>query len=170
MPSLESALRIRKETIEVELVLSGAAPRRVEMFLAEHGSHGFSRESVLELLESPSSFSAGPRPRKRHVGGHQLARCSCAIGMSRHSADADEVAIELYDHRKLVRVTLVGGGTLEGEILYSAPEGSARVVDVMNRRERILRLWSGDRVFLLNKEYVLRVVEGTVTREESACR
>ncbi len=169
MTSLESALRVRKETIEVDLVLFGAAPRRVEMFLAEHGSHGFSRESVLELLDGPGSFLP---VRDLESGTWEVinSRAFVSIGMSRLSADSEDGAVELYDHRKLVRVTLVGGGTLEGEILYSAPEDSARVVDVMNRRERILRLWSGDRVFLLNKEYVLRVVEGTVTREESACR
>ncbi|MEO8349236.1 MAG: hypothetical protein ABI610_10015, partial [Acidobacteriota bacterium] len=59
---------------------------------------------------------------------------------------------------------------LEGEILYSAPEGSARVVDVMNRRERFFRVWSGDRVFLVNKDSVLRLVEATIAEEEAACR
>ena len=169
MPSLESGLRVRKETIEVELVLSGAAPRRVEMFLAEHGSHGFSRESVLELLENGGCFLP---VRDVESGTWEVinSRIFVWLEMSRNSADSDDMDIDLYDHRRLVRVTLLGGVTLEGEILYSAPEGSARVLDVMNRRERILRLWSGDRVFLLNKEFVLRVVEGTVPREESACR
>lgn len=167
MPSLESTLRVRKETIEVELVLSGAAPRRVEMFLAEHGSHSFNRESVVELLESSCFLPV----RDVESGTWEVinSRIFVWLEMSRNSADSDDMA-DLYDHRRLVRVTLLGGATLDGEILYSAPEGSARVLDVMNRRERILRLWCGDRVFLLNKEFVLRVVEGTVTREESACR
>lgn len=158
-------LRIRKEPLEVELALAGEQPRRVELFLAEHGSHAFDRQRVLDLLEQPDSFLPAC---DRETGNWESfnSRSVIWIAMPRSSAEAEGGGSELYDRRKFVRVSLAGGGSLEGEILYSAPEESARVVDVLNRRERFLRLWSGDRVFLVSKDSVLRVVEGTISEEE----
>lgn len=158
-------LHVRKEPIEVELVLAGEPPRRVELFLAEHGSRGFDRQSVLDLLEQSEGFLPAC---DRETGNWESfnSRSVNWIGMSRVATGADESANELYDRRKLVRVEFAGAAPLEGELLYSAPEESARVVDVMNRRERFLRLWSGDRVYLVNKASVLRVVEATGSEED----
>jgi hypothetical protein len=157
----EALLRVRKNRLEVDLALAGALPRRVELFLAEHGSRSFDRQQVLELLEQADSYLPA---RDLGTGDWESfnARAIAWIGMSRAAADADDSG-ELYDHRRLVRVEFERGEPLEGEILYSAPEGSARVVDVLNRRERYFRLWSGDRVYLVNKDSVLRVVEATIS-------
>jgi hypothetical protein len=87
------------------------------------------------------------------------ARAVVWIAMSRESAGAEGSTEELYDFRKFVRLALSGGGALEGEILYSAPDGETRLVDFLNRPERFLKVWDGDRLFLVNKESVLRVVE-----------
>ncbi|MDQ5858265.1 MAG: hypothetical protein M3542_08330 [Acidobacteriota bacterium] len=167
--TLSPLLRIRKETIEVELVLAGDPPRRVKLFLAEHGSHGFDRQRVLDLLEQPGSFLPACDLETGNWESFN-SRSVVWIAMSRSSADAEGSGTDLYDRRKLVRVALAAGGSLEGDLLYCAPEEAARVVDVMNRRERFLRLWSGDRVFLVNKDSVLRVVESTVSAEEESCR
>lgn len=159
-------LRIRKEPLEVELVLAGEPPRRVELFLAEHGPHAFDRQSVLDLLEQADSFlPACDRETGNWESFH--TRSVVWIAIPRSPADGEESGGELYDRRKLVHVWLTGGASLEGEILYSAPEESARVVDVMNRKERFLRLWSGNRLFLVNKDLVLRVVEPKVSGEAS---
>jgi len=159
-------LRVRKEPIEVELLLAGEPPRRVELFLAEHGSRGFDRQSVLDLLEQSEGFLPAC---DRETGNWESfnSRSVTWIGMSRIATDTDESANELYDRRKMVRVEFAGLRFLEGELLYSAPEESARVVDLMNRGERFLRLWSGDRVYLVNKASVLRVVEATRSGEDS---
>lgn len=155
-------LRVRKQALEVELALPGAVPRRVELFLAEHGAHGFSRQRVLELIEESEWFLPACDGTSSEWESFNV-RAVVWIAMSRASAEADAAGEELYDHRKLVRVELDGSRPLEGEILYSAPDGFARVVDVMNRRDRFLRLWSGDLVYLVNKNSVLRVVEATVS-------
>ena len=157
-------LRVRKDPLEVDLALAGATPRRVELFLAEHGSREFRRQRVVDLFEQAESFLPACDRRTGEWESFN-ARSVVWIAMSRDSAEADGAGDELYDHRRLVRVELDGSDALEGEILYSAPEGFARVVDVMNRRERFIRLWSGDRVFLVNKESILRVVEATVSGE-----
>lgn len=142
----------------MELALAGRPPRRVRLYLAEHGSHVFDRQRVLDLLEQPESFLPAC-----DVGSGEWesfnARAVVWIAMSRLSDDAAGAGEELYEHRKLVRMALAGGGELAGEILYSAPDGESRLVDYLNRTDRFVRLWEGDRLFLVNKDSVLRIVE-----------
>jgi hypothetical protein len=152
------ALRVRKDPLEVELALAGRAPRRVQLYLAEHASHAFVRQRVLDLLEQPGSFLPACDLESGEWESFN-AHAVVWIGISRPSADAESPGDELYEHRKFVRLALAGGGTLEGEVLYSAPDGEARLVDYLNRPDRFLRLWDGDRLFLVNKESVLRIVE-----------
>jgi hypothetical protein len=153
-----SQLRIRKRSLEVELALAGRTPRRVELFLAEHGPHDFTRQRVLDLLEQVDSFLPA---RDLATGEWESfnSRAVVWIGMSRLSIETEGSADELFEHRRSVRVSLVGGAWLEGEILYSAPDGGPRLVDHLNQRERFFRLWNGERVFLVSKDSVLRVVE-----------
>jgi len=149
-------LNVPKKTLEVELALFGASPRRVELFLAEHGSHDFNRQRVLELLEQ--AFLPG---RDLETGEWESfnSRAVAWIGMSGSSIDPEGSGDELFEHRRSVRVALAAGDWLEGEVLYSAPDAGPRLVDHLNRKERYFRLWKADQVFLVNKEWVLRVVE-----------
>jgi hypothetical protein len=151
-------LRIRKEPFEVELALAGRSPRRVEIYLAEHGPHAFVRQKVLDLLEQPGSFLPACDV-ETGLWESFNARAVVWIAMSRDSAAAEGSTEELYDFRKFVRLALSGGGALVGEILYSAPDGETRLVDFLNRPERFLKVWDGDRLYLVSKEAVLRVVE-----------
>jgi hypothetical protein len=157
MSALEQ-LRIRKQPLEVELALVGATPRRVQLFLAEHGPHDFDRQRVLELIEQAGSFLP---VRDLETGEWESlhSRAVVWIGMSGSSIDAEGSGDELFEHRRSVRVALAAGEWLEGEVLYSAPDGGPRLVDHLNRKERYFRLWKADQVFLVNKEWVLRVVE-----------
>lgn len=151
-------LQVRKNRLEVELALPGRPPRRVALYLAEHGPRGFDRQKVLDLLEQVDCFL--PACDLETGEWESLnARAVVWIGMSRRSVDAEQSADELFEHRRFVQLSLTGSGPLQGEILYSAPEGEARLVDYLNRRERFLQLWDGDRLFLVNKESVLRIVE-----------
>lgn len=142
----------------MDLALAGRPPRRMTLFLAEHGDHAFGRQTILELLEQAEPFLPA---RDVETGVCEIfnARAVVWIGMSRNAMDAEGSADELFEQRRCVRVALTGGASLEGEILYSASADGTRLVDYLNRRERFLRLWDGDRVFFVNRESVLRVVE-----------
>lgn len=152
------AMRVRKDPLEVELALAGRPPRRVELYLAEHASHAFVRQRVLDLLEQPDSFLPACDVETGEWESFN-AHAVVWIGIARPSADAEGSGDQLYEHRKFVRMAFSGGGALEGEVLYSAPDGEARLVDYLNRPEQFLRLWDGDRLFLVNKHWVLRIVE-----------
>jgi hypothetical protein len=156
--SASAPLRVRKDPFEVELALAGRPPRRVELFLAEHGSHGFARQKVLDLLEHGGGFLPACDVETGRWETFNAQAVSW-IGMSRDSVESEGGPEELFEHRRFVRVTLAGGSALEGELLYSAPSGEARLVDYLNRPELFVRLWNGDRVYLVRKESILMIVE-----------
>ena len=91
------------------------------------------------------------------------------LAMPLSSVDGEEAADELFEHRQRVRVELIGGTSIEGELLYSASQEGPRVVDLLNRRERFLRLWTENRIVLVNKKMLSRVVEKSAPREQP-CR
>jgi hypothetical protein len=157
-------LRVPKQTLEVELALAGAAPRRVELFLAEHGPHDFNRQHVLELLDQAGCFLP---IRDLETGEWESfnSRAVVWVGISGSSVDAEGSGDELFEHRRSVRVALAGGDWLEGEVLYSAPDAGPRLVDHLNRNEPYFRLWKAEQVFLVNKKWVLRVVENACGAE-----
>src|SRR5262249_60752265 len=66
---------------------------------------------------------------------------------------------ELFDYRAPVRVELHGGAALDGELLCSAPEEASRPVDYLNQTGRFFRLWNSEHLYLVNRSFVLRVIE-----------
>jgi hypothetical protein len=153
-------LRIRKEPFAVELVLAGAAPRQVEIFLAEHRAHEFRPQHVLDLLEQDQAFLPA---RDTSTGKRETFNKDALlwIGVPLGSFGGETAAgeDELFEFRRPVRVDLIAAEPIEGELLYSARVESTRLVDHLNVAGRFLRLWARERLYLVNKAFVLRVVE-----------
>ncbi len=151
-------LRIRKQAVAVELALVGRPPRTVEIFLAEHRANEFRRQDVLDLLENVHAFlpvrEAG-NPEREIINKGALLWIGVPLAPFGSEPGAPE---ELFDFRRPVRVELLGANALEGELLYTAPQESTRTMDYLNERGRFLRLWA-DRLYLINKTFVLRIVE-----------
>ena len=152
-------LRISKKAVAVDLTLAGGQPRRVEIFLAEHRANEFRRQDVLDLLEHASAFL----PVRDVMSSDQEIFNKDAllwIGVPLTPfGDEPDVSEELFEFRRPVRVELLGIAALDGDLLYSAPQESTRVVDYLNETGRFLRLWAKDRLYLINKTFVLRIVE-----------
>jgi hypothetical protein len=152
-------LRIRKQNVPVDLALPGAPPRPVEIFLAEHQAHEFRRQHVLDLLEQGPPFLPA---RDVATGAWEILHKDAVLWIRVSLGPAGEnleAGDELFEVEKRVRVEISGGDPLEGDLLYSAPEQAARVVDYLNQEARFFRLWEGDRLYLINKTFVLRVME-----------
>lgn len=152
-------LRIAKKAVAVDLTLAGGQPRRVEIFLAEHRANEFRRQDVLDLLEKEHAFL--PVQDAGTSAGEIINKDALLwIGVPPtpfgSEADAPE---ELFEFRRSVRVELLGTAALEGDLLYSAREESTRIVDHLNEAGRFLRLWTNDRLYLINKTFVLRIVQ-----------
>jgi hypothetical protein len=151
-------LRVPKQRVEVEVAFPSRAPETVEIFLAEHQARAFRRQDVLDLLEREHAFLPA---QDKATGAWILFNKDAVLWVAIPFAvgDAEAEADELYDQRRVVRVELVGGATLEGEILYTAPAGHSRLADHLSLPGRFFRLWSEGRVTLVNKAFVLRVLE-----------
>jgi hypothetical protein len=150
MSSASSDLRIPKQAVAVEVALDGEAPRGVELYLAAQRAHDPRPEDVRALLEAGAAFL----PARDAAGAFVLARD--AIVWIAIAAGDD---LELYDERHDVHLELRGGAALDGELLYSPPAGQGRVVDHLNGPERFVRLFTPERVYLVAKAHVVRVVE-----------
>ena len=152
-------LRIPKMAVAVELALAGGEPRRVEIFVAEQRDHDFRRQDVLNLLERVQAFLPA---RDVATGNGEIfnkdAVLWIALPVPALESETSEPA-ELFEFRRPVRVSLLGGRTITGEILYSAPAESTRLVDFLNETGRFLRLWTKDFLYLINKACVLRLTD-----------
>jgi hypothetical protein len=152
-------LRIRKQAVAVELALAGSPPRTVEVFLAEHRANEFRRQDVLDLLENVQAFLPVNDPgssEREIINKDALLWIGVPLTPFGSEPDAPE---ELFEFRRPVRVELLGTSALDGELLYTAPQESARTMDYLNETGRFLRLWAKDRLYLINKTFVLRIVE-----------
>lgn len=153
-------LRIPKEAFAVELALAGFVPRRVEIFVAEQRANEFRRQLVLDLLEHAQAFLPA---RDATTGTWEIfnkdALLWIGVPLAPFGSEAGAGEDELFEFRRQVRVDLIGAEPLAGELLYSAPEQSTRLVDYLNEPGRFLRLWSKETLYLINRAFVLRVVE-----------
>jgi hypothetical protein len=153
-------LRIRKEPFAVVLALAGEAPRQAEIFLAEHRAHEFRPQHVLDLLEQGQAFL----PARDIATGKQEtlnkdALLWIGVPLAPFGAETAAEEDELFEFRRPARVELIAAEAIEGELLYSAPVESTRLVDHLNEAGRFLRLWAKERLYLINKAFVRRVVE-----------
>ncbi|MCA1581484.1 MAG: hypothetical protein LC796_08840 [Acidobacteria bacterium] len=151
-------LRVRKQNVAVDLTLAGTAPRQVELFLADPVRPEDRRNQVLDLLEKGMPFLPA-----RDLGSArwEIFSRDAVLWVRIPLADlstGDETD-ELFDIRQKVCVDLRSSERLQGELLWSAEERSTRVTDYMNSEGRFFRLWQEEHVFLVNKSYVLRVIE-----------
>jgi hypothetical protein len=158
--SRNEPLRIPKEAFAVELALAGSVPRRVEIFVAEQRPGEFRRQLVLDLLEHVQAFLPA---RDAATGKWEIfnkdALLWIGVPLAPFGSQAGVGEDELFEFRRPVRVDLIGAEPLEGELLYSAPEQSTRLMDYLNEPGRFLRLWANETLYLINKAFVLRVVE-----------
>jgi hypothetical protein len=148
----EEGLHVPKRAVDVELALAGRPAVRVQVFVpVEHA--GEATHAVLELVEHASAFLPARVPAERHV---VIFNKETVVWIG---VDAALVEEELYEFRHDVRLELVGGAELSGELLYSMPHEKARVVDYLNAPGRFVRLWTPKTLYLVNKAYLERVVE-----------
>jgi len=153
-------LRSAKKAVAVDLTLAGGQPRHVEIFLAEHRANEFRPQDVLDLLENVNAFLP-----VRDLGSSEQevinrdALLWIGVPLTPMGVEPDASEQLLFEFRRAVRVELRGAAALHGDLLYSAPQESTRLVDYVNEPGRFLRLWAKDRLYFISKTFVLRIVE-----------
>jgi hypothetical protein len=159
----EQGFHVPMRAVTVELALFGRAAERARVFVAAHDEGRATRHAVVALLEQEQPFvpTQADSDRTPQVINKDAILW---IAVDSRAEDADEA---LLDYRHVVRVELVGGTPLAGELLYTLPVDHARLVDFLNGPGRFFRLWTGTRLYLINKGYVERVVEAPLDLDAS---
>ena len=141
-------LRVPKDVVAAEVWIADGPSRRLELFVV-------AGLGLAEMLEHEAPFI--PVREAGGASGGAIVNKSAIVWIAVAAADGDDG--ELFNERRLLRVELAGGGSVEGELLYSPAEGRSRVVDQLNEAGRFVRLWSAERVWYVNKLMIARVVE-----------
>lgn len=151
-------LRVPTQVVRVEVAFGTAPARPLEVF-APAGEVGRSdRARVSELLERDQRFLPARDPETGAlvtIGARAIAWIAVPLARSAELLADDE----LFEHRRDVQIELDGPTVLAGELLYSAPAASTRVVDVLNGPGRFVPLWLADRVVFVNRSHVRSVTE-----------
>lgn len=154
----DPTLRVPTQTVRVEVAFASATPRLVALFSPPGAVVRADRVRVAELLDRDPRFLPA---RDEETGGQVTLgiRAVAWIGVPLERSQEILDDEDLFEHRRDVQIELVDGALLEGELMYSAPASSTRVVDVLNTGRRFLPLWLADRVLFVNKSMVRRVTE-----------
>jgi hypothetical protein len=156
---------VPKRVVTVELLLHGRQPELAHIFVPATEGGALARHAVVDLLEKDHAFVPTQSQHERTpqiINKDALVWIAVASDAAAGAADDDA----LFEFRHEVRVELAGGAALAGELLYSLPPEHARVTDYLNSPGRFFRLWTAERLYLINKYFVERVVESPLDLEE----
>ncbi len=147
-------LRVPKRRVQVEVLLAGGGVRQVTVFLADFASGHTGPERLSDLLIAHEEF----------VPAVDVTSDAMTF-LGRHSIAAARVARE-WEHTDLeggerheVELTLTDGTQLRGAVSFVLPPERSRLLDYLNDAQPFIRLAEGDRVALVNKRHVARVVK-----------
>ena len=163
----DQGLVVPRRPVGLELTLFGRAPERATVYVAATEGGATERHAVLDLLEQQARFLPTQTESDRTpqlVNKDTLVWAAIASAAAAASGADDDDA--LFEYRHEVRIELLGGDMLVGELLYTLPPDRARVADYLNGPGRFFRLRTADRLFLINKYFVERVIEAPLDLEE----
>ena len=165
---MSEPLKIPKRAVAVALRVDGGQEQPATLFIPPSGPS--SDELVVHrLLEEESRFI--PCRQEGSTGGllnkDRILLVTVPLVPKGHENDQEEGALpELFDVYQRIEVSLAGKETVEGDLLFSAPEEQRRVGDYLNQRERFLPVYQQERVLLINKRFIVSAREKRCAREE----
>jgi len=168
--SASSDLRLPKFPVEVEVGFADGSSRCVDVYVAEHTEHSYRRQHVIDLLEADEPFvPARDVAENGHEHWAMINKATIAwvaIPLDEGSLPVDDSLdasdTELYDVQSPVSVDIAAHPAVAGHVLYSPPAGRGRLIDYLNQPGRFLRVWTAERLVLVNKSCVLGVHEPAV--------
>lgn len=159
MGGSSAELRLPKVAVAVELARAGRARERAELFVVERTGVPLA-VSVAELLEQDVQFLPVVEPDVEGAGRVALVGKRAILWVAVALPPTGDV-LELFDHEHDLKVELAGGEAIAGRVLYSSPADRPRLIDHLNLPGPFLRVWTGDALYLVNKQHVVRVHELT---------
>ena len=155
---MSAPLKVPRAAVQVSLQLEHGDPVQATLFvppsLGERPG-----QAVHALLEQdnifvPARMEQGPTlHNKTRLRWISVPRDQDAQGLD-----------ELYDVYQTVELLTAGGRQITGDLLFSAPQERRRVGDYLNRPEQFLCLYQEHQILLLNKRYLVSVMEAPCPR------
>lgn len=149
-------LRIPTTEITVELASVGAKNRLVGLYLAQQRQH------LIDLLESAPNFLPAHELQDDSwsvINTKTLLWAALPLKDGRLPVEEADPEPVLYECRVDARLELSGAPVLTGEFLFNPSRGRIRVGDYLNDAGQFVRLWTADKLYLVNKTHISRVVE-----------
>ena len=153
---MTNELRVPKRRAQVEVIIPGASPRKVTMFLAEFASGHAGHERLSDLLNAEEGEFV-PAVDAESDTMIFLNRESIAAASISREWEVDEDLVSAEEHE--VEVWLIDGTSLRGTLHFVLPPDRSRLLDFLNGAQAFLRLWHGDQVTVVNKRHVARVAK-----------
>ena len=149
---MSDELKVPKRRVQVEVLVPGAPPEKVTVFLAEFASTHTGPERLSDLLNAHDEFfpAQDASGETRFLGRHSIA----AARVEREWELGEELP---EGHQHEVEIQLAGGIQLRGLVSFVLPHDRSRLLDYLNDPQPFVRLAEQDKVSLVNKRHILRV-------------
>jgi hypothetical protein len=144
-------LKVPKQRVQVEVLLSGGSVLQVVVFLSEFASTHSGPERLSDLLNGGGDFVPAldvAADNMTFLGRHSIAAARVA---SEWEPGEDLAVAEEHE----VEITLAEGTVRRGLLSFVMPPGR-RLLDYLNEAPLFVRLGERDRVSLINKRHIAR--------------
>jgi len=153
--------RVPKRKLPVRIRVSDHVQESVCVFLSECADGHAGAERPVDLFNGDDEFLPVETEDGEVVflrrGSQSLVTIDLGDVLGEELAGADLVAGDL-DGEARIRVVLDDGLELEGVARYQLPSPTTRLKEHLNSDEPFLPLYQSDRVCLINKTRILRVI------------
>lgn len=152
--------RVPKRRAEVEIVLPGGASHSLAVFLAEFAQNHVGAERLSDLLNGSHDFIPAVDPARDEVTF--LNRASIAVARIAPDFETGGESDYTLPSEHEVEISLVDGTLISGLVSFVLPPERSRLIDFLNDAPPFFRVLEPERISLVNKRHVARVV--TISR------
>lgn len=145
-------LRVPQREVEVRLLLHGGEERSGVLYTCLSNPDGRPGRLVDRLDDEAEAFLPFA-----HDGRRELLHKAWVVWIR---VEGEESHDEEATHAERVRITLIGGDTVQGDVRYMMPPQRERLLDYLNAAPRFLSVRADGATTLVNRDFIVRVEGG----------
>jgi len=151
---------VPKIRVRADVLLPGRISAKLTLFLSDRAEHHEGHERPSDLLNGALAFIPAMNELEEVVllGHDNLMVVSVSAGDEFSDAAQQSSAAAPFDVTcHSIKIVLLDGTTLSGEVSYLMPESQRRLQDYLNNGERFLSLREAGIVHLVNKLQIVQI-------------
>ena len=148
---------VPKIPVPITLKLAWLAPKRLELYVAEHASRHSGAEHPSDVLNSGDLFIPARDADGRHLLFQRTEVMVVSVEATYEERKPEEGESEEGATVFEVELTLEDGTHVLGTIAYWRPPGQRRLQDYLNSSEQFVRIRDGGTVHLVNRDKIVSV-------------